>query len=142
FGVEYTDTGDQAGNQRGESVQIATSDRDNAILTVPVSIEVVERLRVVPRSLVLGGASDESHSSSRVIVSDSLGEKVSIQAVRTSDAVTAEFSKDPALVQSIWFRLRSDPVDPALFPATVWIDTKAPCQASVPITIHLESSGR
>jgi hypothetical protein len=24
----------------------------------------------------------------------------------------------------------------------VWIDTKAPCQASIPITIHLESSGR
>jgi hypothetical protein len=135
--VTFTDPpGETRGSFRGR-LQLDTTDPDYPILTVDIVIRRLDRLRLVPPAVVLG-----PERTAAVLIRDSLGEKVELGECVTGGLATPAYAPGAEAVKKVSLSLPAGAVDPAKYPATIWIRVTKPCERRFPVTVTLESSKR
>lgn len=130
--MAYTDPSKETRREFQERVQIETSDAELPILTIPVDVHRLERLRIAPQVVTL-----HPDHPAEVIVRDSLGQKIAIADCDTTGLVETSFTKKEESVKKISLSLPGGSVDASKYPATIWIRVSRPCERRLPIRVSL-----
>lgn len=135
--VRYTDPHDESRNSLTESLFLDTSDPENSLLSIQVSVRRLERLRVAPAVVKLAKGRDAA-----VLLRDSQGEKIVVDSAEVAGLAIVTFTPEAEQVKRISISLPETGLEPRKYPATIWIKVRKPCSRRLPITVRFDPSER
>ncbi len=133
----YTDPPAETRWQFSEQILIETSDSELSLMTVPIDVHRLQRLRVAPQAVTL-----QPGHPAEVILRDSLGQKVVVEKCDTAGLVELSFTKEGDPTKRVLLSLPGGWVDPSKYPATIWIRVSKPCERRFPIRVSLAAPTR
>ncbi len=141
FGVTYTNLNKRNRDQLDESIELITSDEANQTILVPVRIRGIDRLRVLPKVVRLPAVSSGQPRTAKIVIRDSLGENVEVSEVESEGLIGAQFDPKPSVAPALTLVLDEQKAATRIFPTTVWIKVKVPCERSIPLIIEIDPAG-
>lgn len=128
----YTDSPKETRRELQEQIFIETSDSEFPLLTIPVEVHRLDRLRLAPQNVLL-----QPGHPAEVILRDSLGQKVAIAECQTNGLVEPSFTKEEEPAKKIVLSLPRGNLDASKYPATIWIRVSKPCERRLPVRVSL-----
>jgi hypothetical protein len=120
-----------------ETIQLQTTDPENELIEIPVTIRRITRIHVAPSTLRLrSGGADNDNVEGLISIGDANGEPVEIKSVTTSsEAIQCTYSTLPESRPLVRVTL-ARPLEPAESPAKVHISIVRPIVERATMTVH------